>query len=126
MKQVAETYAHRIWNDKDLKAIDELIHPDCVIHSLLGDFYGPESMKRVIQTWWSGFPDLVIRNIAIIAEKDLAVVHWQAHGSHLGEFKGINPTGRAISYAGVTIYRVSQSKIVELLLERSLGPSGPS
>ncbi len=112
-KQVAEIYAHRIWDNKDLTAVDELFHEKCVVHSLLGDFYGPESMKNVIQAWLKGFPDLVVKNTAIIAEKDLVVIHWQARGSHQGEFKGIKPTGKSISYAGVTIYRINQSKIVE-------------
>lgn len=111
--QVAETYAHRIWECKDLQAIDELIHQNCVIHSLLGDFYGPQSMKSVVRTWLNGFPDLVVKSTSVICEQDLVVIQWQAHGSHQGEFKGIQPTGRSISYSGVTIYRINQSKIVE-------------
>lgn len=113
VKQVAEDYACRVWQNRDLTAVKEVFHEKCVIHSLLGNFYGPESMKNVIQEWWKGFPDLVVSNTAIIAEKDLAVIHWQAQGSHQGEFKGIKPTGKTISYAGVTIYRISLSTIVE-------------
>lgn len=112
-KKLVEIYAHRIWDEKDLRAIDELIHQKCVIHSLLGDFYGPKAMKNVVEAWLNGFPDLVVKNKSVICEQDLVVIQWQAHGTHQGEFKGIKPTGKSISYAGVTIYRVHQDKIVE-------------
>jgi steroid delta-isomerase-like uncharacterized protein len=112
-KTIAEAYAHRIWNEKDLDAINELVDQKCIIHSMLGDFQGCDSLKKVVQAWLSGFPDLAVKNTAVICEKDLVVIHWQARGTHRGEFKGIKPAGKPVSYAGVTIYRISQSKIIE-------------
>lgn len=111
-KKLAASYAHRIWNEKDTDAFN-LLHQNCVIHSSLGEFHGEESMKKVVQAWLTGFPDLTVKNFSVIGEHDLVVIHWQAHGTHQGEFKGCPPTGRPISYAGVTIYRVTQSKISE-------------
>lgn len=113
IKKIAESYVHRIWDERNLNAIDELISSKCVIHSLLGDFQGPESMKKIVQTWLIGFPDLIVKNIAFICENDLVVIHWQAHGSHQGEFKGIKPTGKTVDYAGATIYRIQEGKIIE-------------
>lgn len=113
IKELVETYAHRIWDEKDLKAIDELIHQKCVIHSLLGDFYGPKAMENVVEAWLNGFPDLVVKNKSLICEQDRVVIQWQAHGTHQGEFKGIKPTKKSVSYAGVTIYRVHHNKIIE-------------
>lgn len=112
-KQVVETYIHRMWDNRDFKAIDELVHEKCIIHSLLGDYRGPQAMKFVVQSWSKAFPDLVVENKAIISENDLVVVQWSAHGTHQGEFKGIKPRGKAAAYAGVTIYRINQGKIVE-------------
>lgn len=113
MKEIAETYMRRIWNEKDLSAIDDLTHKEVVAHSPLGNFHGREVMKKVARTWLTGFPDLAVKNIAVISEGDLVVIQWQAEGSHQGEFKGINPTGKRVSYAGVTIYRFQEGKIVE-------------
>lgn len=113
MKEIAETYAKRVWDDKDLDAIQELIHPGCVIHSLLGDFYGPESMKNVVKAWLEGFPSLIVENTAVICEKDFVVLQWKARGIHLGEFKGIPATGKSVSYAGVSVYRIENHKITE-------------
>jgi predicted ester cyclase/N-acetylglutamate synthase-like GNAT family acetyltransferase len=112
-KAIAEEYAHRIWDKKDLSAIADLLHPNIVIHSLLGDFHGPEAMRNVVQAWLAGFPDLIVTNISTICERDLATIQWQARGMHQGAFKGIKPTDKPVSYAGVTIYRIHESKITE-------------
>lgn len=112
-REIAEKYARRIWDKKDLSAIEDLLDPKIVIHSLLGDFHGQESMRKVVQAWFIGFPDLIVKNTSTVCEKDLAIIQWQAQGTHQGEFKGIKPTGRSISYTGVTIYRIHGAKITE-------------
>lgn len=112
-KVVAESFTARVWVHQDLSAIDDLLHKDVVIHSLLGDFYGRESMRRVVQTWLTGLPDLKVSTTAVVCEKDLAILHWSAKGTHLGSFKNINPTGKRVSYSGVSIYRVQDKKITE-------------
>ncbi len=113
IKQTALSYAERIWNNQDLTAIDDLLDDKCTIHSLLGNSHGKEYMKTVVKTWLNAFPDLQVKNTAIICENDLVVIHWQAQGTHLGEFKGIPATHKPISYAGVTIYRIIENKITE-------------
>ncbi len=113
IKAIAEDYADRIWNKKDLSAIDDYLDKAVVIHSLLGDYHGIEAMKEVVRAWFKAFPDLIVSNIAEIGEKDTIVLHWKAQGTHRGEFKGRAPTGKKVSYAGVTIYRIQKHKIVE-------------
>ena len=102
-----------MWDDKDLKAIDDLVDSNAVIHSLLGDFHGPASMKTVVQAWLKGFPDLHVSNDFVICENDLVSIQWRANGTHLGEFKGKNPTKKPVSYGGATVYRIKDGKIVE-------------
>ncbi len=112
-KQVAETYMNRVWIEKDLSAIDELVDQNVKIHSLLGEFGGFNEMKTVVHHWLHAFPNLEIANIHVIAEGDIAIVHWKAAATHLGEFNGIQATGKSILYAGVTIYRINNGKITE-------------
>ncbi len=112
-KSVAGSYTHRIWNDKDLKAIDELVHGDVIIHSPLGDFHGSNALKSVVQIWQKGFPDLSVSNGFVIGENDLVSIQWHAKGTHLGEFKGKNPTKKPVVYDGVTVYRIKSGKIAE-------------
>lgn len=113
LKEVAEGYANKVWNDKDITFIDKLVDQDVVIHSLLGNFYGIKAMKEVVQRWLKGFPDLTVNNELIISENDLVSIQWSAKGTHKGEFKDKKPTGKPVSYSGVTIYRIKNDQIIE-------------
>ena len=112
-KEIAEGYANKIWNEKDINAIDKLVHQDVVIHSLLGDFNGTKAMKEVVQAWLKGFPDLIVKNDLVISENDIVSIQWRAQGTHQGEFKGRQQTGKQVSYSGVTVYRIKYDKIIE-------------
>ncbi len=112
-KQLIESFAQKVWNEKNLDFIDDIFDPKCVIHSLLGDFHGPAEMKKVADSWLKAFPDMKVHNRAFIGDNDLVVIHWDVKGTHKGEFKGIKPTGKPVNYAGATIYRVKNGKVVE-------------
>ncbi len=111
--RIAEEYTNGVWNTKDIGFIDRLVHPDVFIHSRLGDFRGTVALKKVAQSWLTGFPDLAVKNVLVISENDLVAIQWTAKGTHLGEFKGKKPSGKSVSYSGVTIYRIQDDKIVE-------------
>ena len=113
VKEVAEEYANKIWNQKEIGIIERLVHKDVLIHSLLGDFRGTQAIKEVVQAWLKGFPDLSVKNELIISENDIVSIQWSAKGIHKGEFKGKKPTGKSVSYSGVTVYRINNGQIVE-------------
>lgn len=113
VKIVAEDYAQRVWNKRDLRAIEELLDAKIIIHSRLGDYVGMKSMKKIVDSWLTGFPDLKVDQMAVVCENDRVFIQWKAHGTHTGEFKGIAATNRKVQYEGVTIYRINMGKIVE-------------
>jgi predicted ester cyclase len=49
----------------------------------------------------------------LIAEGDRVVVRWTNTGTHVGEFFGAPPTGRAFRMAGIDIHRISDGKLAE-------------
>lgn len=112
-KRVILSYSKRLWEDRDLNVIEELMHPDVILRSLLGNFHGHQAMKDVVKTWFLAFPDLRVDFTSIINEKDLVMTQWNASGTHLGEFKGYKATGRLVKYSGVTIYKVQRNLITE-------------
>ncbi len=112
-RDIALDYAERVWNKKDLNAINAYVHPDVIIHSLLGDFYGINAMQGIVHAWLTGFADMKVENEDVITENDLVVTRWKSKGTHQGDFKGVQPTNRPVIYSGVTIYRVQNGKITE-------------
>jgi predicted ester cyclase len=62
----------------------------------------------------AAFPDLAIREEALIAEGDLVAARWVASGTHSGApFAGMEPSGRRFEIAGMSFYRVRAGRIVE-------------
>ncbi len=70
---------------------------------------------------WSGFmsaftfafPDARISVESCIAEGNTVVVRWTLAGTHQGEFQGIPPTGRSVTFTGIEVNRIVNGKIVE-------------
>jgi steroid delta-isomerase-like uncharacterized protein len=74
------------------------------------DADGHEMYSKVMAT---AFPDLEREIGDMVAEGDRVVVRWTGKGTHLGDFNGIPPTGKAATSSGITIFRVAGGRIVE-------------
>jgi predicted ester cyclase len=84
---------------------------------LLDQYLTDPGLKEHILQAEAAFPayELVARQI--IAEGDLVAVRATFRGAHKGEFAGIKPTGRWVSFALMIIYRVSDGLIIEHWLQ---------
>ena len=54
----------------------------------------------------------------IIAAEDKVVTRWAASGLHQGEVFTLAPTGKRITWTGITIWRIEAGKIVEAWVSR--------
>lgn len=72
-----------------------------------------EHYKRAFGAFRRTFPDITIRFDALIAEGDLVAMHCTLAGTHLGEWHGVPPTGRHITWTATAFRRVRDGKIVE-------------
>jgi hypothetical protein len=89
--------------------------PDYVSHAP-GDpelSRGPEDIKEIVSAYHAAFPDLTFTVEKQVAEGDLVVTRWIARGTHQGEFMGVPPSGRRIEVSGMSMDRISGSRIVE-------------
>lgn len=103
-----------LWNTGDLAIIDDIFATDFVNHDPNAyDVNDLEDYKGFIIRTRTGFPDFHVTSEDIIAEGDKVVSRWKAHGTHQGELPGIPPTGKKVSWTGITIYRFAGGKIVE-------------
>ncbi len=59
------------------------------------------------------YPDLTLTVEQQIAEGDWVATSITARGTHQGEWMGIQPTGKVLTYTGVNVDRVVGGRIVE-------------
>jgi predicted ester cyclase len=59
------------------------------------------------------YPDLVVTIDHQIAEGEYVASSITARGTHAGEWIGIRPTGKVVTYTGVNIDRIVGGRIVE-------------
>jgi predicted ester cyclase len=50
----------------------------------------------------------------IVAEGDRVVVRWTHYGMQQGEYYGLPPTGKQVSWSGISIFRMAENKIAEV------------
>ena len=105
----------QVWGQGSLDTIDELAAPNfSVYYPLLREtVHGPEAFKQVLMGVHAGLPDVEVVCENEIAEGDQVAVRWMMHGTHSGELLGIPPTGKQVTLTGITIYRLTDGKIVE-------------
>jgi predicted ester cyclase len=105
-KDVVRRYYAEAWNGYDLAVVDELVAPTYQPG-------GPEGEKGLITGAHAAFPDIHFTiDDLLAAERDSVVARWTARGTHQGRFRGIAPTGRQVSYSGITIYRLAGGQLV--------------
>lgn len=102
-------------NTGNTAVVDEVCAPGFVRHDLGGgpDVVGPEGVKLFVGALRSAFPDIQMTIEDLIGEGDSVVVRYTARGTHSGEFQGIAPTGRKVTWAGINIYRRDGDQVVE-------------
>lgn len=56
--------------------------------------------KQFYAAFWSAFPDLSAKIEEMVGEGDKVAIHVTNTGTHKGEFQGIPPTGKKVSFGG--------------------------
>jgi steroid delta-isomerase-like uncharacterized protein len=105
-------------NSGDVKLIgqtvDEIFEPDVKQHSPF-EATGVQTIKEMVfTTLYRAFPDLHITVEDVIEEGDKVVVRDTVTGTHLGDFNGLPPTGKSVSYGEIFIIRFTNGRIAEI------------
>ncbi|MFF0476891.1 ester cyclase [Streptomyces sp. NPDC004284] len=97
------------------KAVDDLTAPDLVFHAPVPmGATGAEALKRVWEALLRAFPDLHVTIEETVAEGDRVVSRNTVTGTHLGEYRGLPPTGKPVSYGEIFIFRFEDGRIAEI------------
>lgn len=114
-KQVVRRWIDAGVNGGDLSVANELFEADVLAHAPEGDVRGvDEGPKASVEMLRGAFPDLHFAIEDLIGEGDKVAARFVAQGSHRGDFMGIAPTGRSVSFKGMYVYRLSAGRIAEV------------
>lgn len=96
------------------ETIDEVFAPDVLIRTPLPvDATGAQAMKEVFGRLLRAFPDLHVTVEDVIEEGDKLVSRNVVTGTHEGDYMGLPPTGRSVTYNEIFILRFVDGRIAE-------------
>jgi len=97
------------------QTIDEVFAPDVLFHAPVPTgATGTQALKQVWPVLLRAFPDLQVTVEDVIEERDKLVSRHTVSGTHLGEYMGVPPTGKAIVYNEVFICRFANGRVAEV------------
>ncbi len=113
LKRVVEEAINN-FNDPEKRDIYINTYDDaCIIYGFPEGFEGKEGLKQFYNMLWQAFPDLRVNVEDMIEEDDKIAVRFTTSGTHKGEFLGLKPTDKQISFDSITILKFTNNKIVE-------------
>ncbi|HYE80201.1 MAG TPA: ester cyclase [bacterium] len=116
-KRLALRWFTEVWNERFPGAIDELFHPDGVIHSHEASGWsvaGLDKLRVFFQRYLEAFPDLRIEVQEMVAEDDKVAVRCRVTATHLGDGLGLQATGNRVEITGMSILRFLEGQVAEV------------
>ena len=111
-KALVRRYAEEAFGKGNIAVSDELLAAEYV-HHVPGVAPDREGRKQLANMLHTAFPDTRLTIEDMIAEGNEVAVRWTCTGTHTGEYMGIAPTGRQVTWTGSSIHRIEAGKIVE-------------
>jgi predicted ester cyclase len=107
-KATAVRFITEVWNAGDIGVADEVINHEYVVP---GTGHGAEAVKRNVTIFREASPDLVWTIEDVIGEGDRVAMRLTLHGTHLGVFRGIAPTGRSVTIQEMVFWRLVDGQL---------------
>lgn len=113
--QLALWMVEDFWNKGDVRLAAQLFTPRGILH------YGgraipwtPESGVQTVQRWRTGFPDFHFTIEDMIVQGNKVSLRIPFTGTHMGKFRGLEPTGRKINVTETVFMRIEDGRIAEI------------
>jgi steroid delta-isomerase-like uncharacterized protein len=114
-KQIVERTREEFWNSGRMEIAAELFGSEFVNHDpIRPDIQTLQQLIDYVGEVRRAFADFKVRHLDDVAEGDKVASRWEVTGTHRAEFAGIPATGKTLTTQGMTFYRFSGGKIVEM------------
>ena len=111
-KAVTRRWIEEGANEQNISVADETVAADFVYHNT--DIRGIAGFKQNFSAIFAAFPDAHWTIDDQIAEGDKVVVRMTFQGTHEGQWMGIPPTGKHLTWKMIVIFRLADGKIAEM------------
>lgn len=105
----------RVWNQGDFDGLDRVMAEETVFHyrrsSRITDL---DDLKGLVADWRSGFPDLQFTMEEMIEGGSIVAARLTHAGTHLGRWRGHEPTGNRIEIDAMFFFRFEGDRIAEI------------
>jgi len=113
-KAVVRRYYDEVLNQRKVDVLDQIAVEDYVEHDPFpGQGNGLADLKARVAALQHMFNPLRFTVEDVIAEGDKVVARNTVTGTHQGEFMGVGPTGKSVTYNEIFIFRFADGLVVE-------------
>ncbi len=113
-KAMVQQFVEEFWNRGNVGVVDQLFSADWIWRS--GNPPGMPSNReglKMMASMRAAFTDATTSIHDQIAEGKKVVTRWSFEGTNSGSFMGLPPTGKRVTFWGVSVDRVEDGKFVE-------------
>ena len=113
-KEFVKYFYENIVSKNELDKLSQFISKECISRS--GENIvniGLEGMKKHLEDVKKTYPDYTMKIIRQYLDGEYVVSEFIMQGTHKGEFAGIKPTDRILTFIGINIDRVVDGRIIE-------------
>jgi len=105
-KQLTMRWFEEVWNRGNRYVIAQLFAPDGVLYDGAMVIRSPAEFERFYDRLRAQFSDIKVSPVLVLAEGDLACVHWFADVKH-------STSGKSAHITGTSIVRIKDGRFVE-------------
>lgn len=116
-KAVERRFAEEVLNQGRLEVFDELISAD--FHEVTEPSIDATELRRMVEAWVAGMPDLHATIERLVAEGDQVAVVMRVTGTHTATYIDLPPSGRKVEATLAYVDRLVDGKVVESWTETS-------
>ena len=113
VESLARQWFERIFNKRDIEAINELIAPEVRLLAEGITHVGRDAIRERVQAVLDAFNPLRLTIENVLVDGDSTVVYWKVKKKHIAEFLSIPATNRWVTLRGSSHARFENNQIIE-------------
>jgi predicted ester cyclase len=113
MRRLVRTFFDDVINKRDQNALDSVVHPQYINHSLPTGAVGPQGLIRALAMFTAAFPDmrLTVEDVIAVDGKVATRGYWT--GTQNGTFLNVPATGKAVQVGFIDIWHGYEGRLLD-------------